>query len=291
MSLVREIDAAVVAYVGAATAGAPPKLAEATRVAVAPGGSRARAQLTKLAARACGDPHPNMSTSAAVAVELVHCASLVHDDLPCFDDATVRRGRSTVHHAFGEPIAVLVGDALIVVAFELLAECGPQASALSIALARGIGPSRGIIGGQAWESEPAVPLDEYHRLKTGALFAAAGAMGAISAGAKPGAWRDFGERVGRAYQAADDLVDAFGDARAAGKSLRRDEALERPSAVSAYGAEGAWARVEALSEEALAILDPNHRDRMSVWLDEMLGSRLLRSIAGRNRGTEHRHES
>src|SRR5271168_4620792 len=98
--------------------GAPPRLAAAMRHAVFPRGARIRPRLCLAVAAACGDDHPAVSDAAAAAIELLHCASLVHDDLPCFDDAATRRGRKTVHVAFGEELAVLAGDALIVAAFE-----------------------------------------------------------------------------------------------------------------------------------------------------------------------------
>ena len=91
------------------------------RHAVLPGGARVRPQLCLSVAQACGDDLPEMSDAAAAAIELIHCASLVHDDLPCFDDADLRRGKPSVHRAYGEPLAVLAGDALIVMAFEALA--------------------------------------------------------------------------------------------------------------------------------------------------------------------------
>ena len=99
----------------------PPLLAAAMRHAVFPGGARIRPQLCLAVARACGDAHPALADAAAAAIELLHCASLVHDDLPCFDDAATRRGQPSVHAAYGERLAVLAGDALIVLAFQTLA--------------------------------------------------------------------------------------------------------------------------------------------------------------------------
>ncbi|TXM88116.1 geranylgeranyl pyrophosphate synthase, partial [Methylobacterium sp. WL103] len=114
----RTLDIAV-AY--AEAPGAPPRLAEAIRYAVFPGGHRIRPRLCLAVAAACGDDDPQGAEAAAAAIELLHCASLVHDDLPCFDDAETRRKKAAVHVAFGEPLAVLTGDALIVLAFETLA--------------------------------------------------------------------------------------------------------------------------------------------------------------------------
>ena len=155
--------------------GTPPKLRAALRHAVLGGGARLRPKLCLAVARAC-DPSTagealGGATLAAVALEFLHCASLVHDDLPCFDDADMRRGRPSVHAAFGEPIAVLTGDGLITGAFELLAqpEVDPRyLPQLLRCTARAVGASRGIVAGQAWECEPRVGLGHYHQAKTGA---------------------------------------------------------------------------------------------------------------------------
>ncbi|MEE7477910.1 polyprenyl synthetase family protein, partial [Methylobacterium hispanicum] len=118
----RRIETALEVAVSSAEApGAPPLLAEAIRYAVFPGGHRIRPRLCLAVARACGDDDPEAADAAAVAIELLHCASLVHDDLPCFDDAPLRRGKPAVHVAYGPALAVLTGDALIVAAFEALA--------------------------------------------------------------------------------------------------------------------------------------------------------------------------
>ncbi len=271
----QRIDAALLGKVIESSADAPPRLAEALRYAVSGSAGRLRPQLTKLVAIAEGDGDPEASTGAALSVELVHCASLVHDDLPCFDDAELRRGKPALHRVFGEPIALLVGDALIVLAFEVLATSAAGRSCsreLVKALARGIGPSRGIIAGQAWESEPTPPLEAYHAAKTGALFGAAAAMGAIAAGASPELWRGFGERLGAAYQAADDLADAIGEAARIGKSVGRDAALARPSVVRVHGVEWAKARVVELTNEALGMLpSTSGAELIREWVEvEML---------------------
>ena len=177
--------------------GAPPRLAEAIRYAVFPGGHRIRPRLCVAVALACGDDDPAASDAAAGAIELLHCASLVHDDLPCFDDAATRRQKPSVHAAFGVPLAVLTGDALIVAAFETLARGAARSPARLAALvglvARAVGSPSGIVAGQAWESEPHVDLVEYQQAKTGALFAAATVAGAAAAGAPPLPWRLLGE--------------------------------------------------------------------------------------------------
>jgi geranylgeranyl diphosphate synthase type II len=140
----------------------PPKLAGAIRHAVFPGGARIRPQLCLAVAQACGDDDPALSEAAASAIELLHCASLVHDDLPCFDDSPTRRGRASVHYAFGESLAVLAGDALIVLAFQTLAVHAGQSpqrlAPLLATISRGVGMPCGIVAGQAWECEPRVSL-------------------------------------------------------------------------------------------------------------------------------------
>src|SRR5512141_898235 len=148
------IEAALEAAVASATvAPCPGRLAEAIRYAVFPGGGRVRPGLCLAVARACGDPDPAMADAAAVAVELLHCASLVQDDLPCFDDASTRRGRPALHQRFGQEIAILVGDALIVMAFRAVAayvvRSPAKAAAMLSVLANAAGTPAGIAAGQA----------------------------------------------------------------------------------------------------------------------------------------------
>lgn len=243
----------------------PDRLADALHSAVFPGGKRIRPRLVLAVAEACRTDDPDLALGGAVSIELLHCASLVHDDLPCFDNATTRRGRPSVPAAYGERIAVLAGDALIVLAFESLAETPARHPArtarVMAAVARSVGAPSGIAAGQAWECEPSVDLDAYHRTKTGALFAGASAVGALASGADPAPWHRFGEILGRAFQAADDICDAAGDAALLGKPVGRDAALARPSAVAERGLGGAIARVEALLEDALmAVPDCPGRD-------------------------------
>lgn len=249
------IEAALSAAVAQMEAGSPPKLASAIRHAVFPGGARVRPHLCMAVATACGDDAPGLTDAAAAAIELLHCASLVHDDLPCFDDAALRRGKPSVHRAYGEALAVLAGDGLIVLAFETLARGaahGPERLApLLSAISRGAGAPHGLVAGQAWESEPSPVLEEYHRAKTGALFVAATVAGATAAGADGAQWRALGDRLGEAYQVADDLLDAVGDPDELGKPTLRDVALSRPSAVAKLGVEGAVARLETYLSEAV----------------------------------------
>jgi len=136
----------------------PGRLAAALRYAVFPGGARLRPKLCMSVAWACGAEDPALVAAAGAAIELLHCASLAHDDLPCFDDADTRRGKPSLHRAFGEPLAVLAGDALIVMAFDVLAGAArerPQRLApLSRIVSRASGAAGGIAAGQAWNARP-----------------------------------------------------------------------------------------------------------------------------------------
>ena len=233
----------------------PPSLSSAMRYAVLPGGARIRPRLCLAVAKACGDDAPALASAAAASIELLHCASLVHDDLPCFDDAPTRRGRASVHKAYNERIAVLTGDALIVLAFQTLARAGcavpSRLGALITVVARAVGAPSGIIAGQAWECEAQVSLAQYQRAKTGALFAAATAAGACAAGFQANAWHSLGERLGEAYQIADDIRDVFADEEALGKPVGRDLVLGRPNRVHSLGMGAAVERLEELVESAL----------------------------------------
>ncbi len=234
------IEAALEAALAAQQdAAGPPKLAAAMHDAVFPGGARIRPQLTLAVAQACGANDLGLATAAAAAIELMHCASLVHDDLPCFDNALMRRGRPSVFAAHGERLAVLAGDALIVTAFQQLAVAGaeqPQRLLPVIqTVATSVGAPAGIIAGQAWECEPRVALTEYQRAKTGALFVAATVAGAQAAGAQADPWRTLGECLGEAYQVADDIRDVALDSEALGKPGGQDALLGRPSSAAELG--------------------------------------------------------
>ena len=240
-----------------ATAQCPPLLAQALNYAVFPGGARVRPQLCKAVAIANNSSDVGLANAAATAVELLHCASLVHDDLPCFDDATQRRGKPSVHAKFGERIAVLTGDALIVAAFQTLASHAVQAVRIermplvTAIVARGVGAPHGICAGQAWECEQRVDLSRYHRAKTGALFVAATCAGAAASGVDPGPWVNLGASIGEAYQVADDIKDAVEDPDVLGKPTGIDVKLDRPSAVRELGIDGAVARLKECLESGL----------------------------------------
>jgi geranylgeranyl diphosphate synthase type II len=260
--------------------GSPPTLREALRHAVFPAGGRIRPRLCLEVARACGEPGSTLAEAAATAIELVHCASLVHDDLPCFDDASTRRGQPSVHVAFGEPTAVLAGDALIVLAFETVARRGEHDPVGVVqvvrTLARCVGAAQGIIAGQAWEAEARVPLAAYHRAKTASLFEAAVVSGAIAAGHDGAAWRALGDRLGMAYQVADDLADAIGRSSELGKPVGRDDELGRPSAARELGVDGASRRLYRLLDDARDAVPacPGRADLLA-WLRDALDALLV----------------
>ncbi len=276
------------AIVRAEVGQAPPRLAAALRHSVFPGGARVRPQICLAVAEACGDDNPELSDTAAAAIELLHCASLAHDDLPCFDNAAMRRGKPSVHAAFGEPLTVLAGDALIVMAFEGIARAGVgepgRIAPLIATVARGVGMPAGIVAGQAWESEPHIAVETYHRAKTGALFVAAVMCGAIAAGASPLPWQTLGEKLGEAYQVADDLLDAVSDGASCGKPVGQDAALGRPSAALTLGVKEAFARLESLVAEAVAAIPPCDggaalRDLVRMQAIRLAPQQLLRGAA------------
>ena len=213
----------------------PGQLHKAMRYAVLSGGKRLRPILTLAAAEACGGD-AEQAMPAAAAVEFVHCYSLVHDDLPAMDDDDLRRGRPTCHKVFGDALAILAGDALLTLAFEVLTrEVADKvlAAALVLELAGKAGHG-GMVGGQVVDilSEGIKPtaelLDYIHRNKTGSLISAAVRLGALSAHALKAefdALSAYGERVGLAFQIADDILDVTSTPEGLGKATQKD--LER----------------------------------------------------------------
>ncbi len=249
----------------------PARLGAAMRYAVLGGGKRVRPVLVRLAHRALGGD-PDRVTGAACALELLHTYSLVHDDLPALDDDTLRRGRPTVHVAFDEATAVLVGDALLTEAFRILATL-PEGAAWAVRRAEAVAAvaaaagSRGMVGGQVEDLEatgqvaagagaPAeARLRRIHRHKTGALIAVSVELGAVYADADPAVrarLRGWGERLGLAFQVADDILDATATAEELGKSPGKDAAAGKLTYVTLYGLEGARRRLAELEGELLA---------------------------------------
>ncbi|MEM6385983.1 MAG: polyprenyl synthetase family protein [Pseudomonadota bacterium] len=284
MDLKTRIDIAVKAAVKSGQAApAPARLAAALEYATTPGGARIRPTILVSVAMACGDDKPAITNAAAAALELMHCASLVHDDLPAFDDADIRRGKPSVHKAFSEPLAVLAGDSLIMLAFEVLArvaDIDPRRSAdLVLTLARKSGMPGGICAGQGWESEEKIDMSAYHRTKTGALFVAATQMGAIAAGQEPEPWADLGDRIGEAFQVADDLRDAVFDAETLGKPVGQDDRHGRPNAIALLGIEGATRRYHDILNGAIASIPSCPGEAMLAQMVNMQARRLTPSAA------------
>lgn len=205
--------------------------------------------------------------SAAAAVEALHAYSLIHDDLPAMDDDDLRRGQPTLHRAFDEALAILAGDALQALAFQLLTDpaLGPEGRRLALVarLAAAAGGG-GMVLGQAQDmaAEKAgrlLTLPEITALqagKTGALFGFAASAGAVLAGADPAPLEAYARALGLAFQITDDLLDAEGDPAQAGKALRKDAEAGKATFLTHLGAEGARARAKALAKEAAAALAP-----------------------------------
>lgn len=262
----------------------PARLGEAMRYAVLDGGKRLRPLLVLATAEALrGDA--NASMRAACAVELIHAYSLVHDDMPCMDNDVLRRGKPTTHVQFGEAQALLAGDALQALAFELLVpDDGSIEPSMSVALCRLLALAAGgdgMAGGQAVDLASVghkltlVELEAMHRRKTGALLQASVMMGAATGRASPGATQGlqtYGASLGLAFQVVDDILDVVADAAALGKTVGKDAASDKPTFVSLMGleqaqryADQALARAhEALNQTGLP--DTEHLHALADWV-------------------------
>lgn len=244
---------------------APPRLVEAIEYSVSAGGKRLRPALVLECCRACaGSADDRSARAAAGAIELIHTFSLVHDDLPAMDDDDLRRGRPTSHIVFGEAMAILAGDAMVVQAFEVLAADADPAvvPALVRELAAAAGPS-GMIGGQvldmAGENQhlALAELQRVHRLKTGALLTCACRMGAIAAGAdaaRLAAITAFGGHLGLAFQIVDDVLDVTATPEQLGKRTRKDAHSGKNTYPGLLGVEGSRAAATAQVTAALDAL-------------------------------------
>jgi geranylgeranyl diphosphate synthase, type II len=260
----------------------PPRLAAAMRYSILGGGKRLRPLLCMMAAEACG-ANGEAALPAACALEMVHTYSLIHDDLPAMDDDDLRRGRPACHRQFDEATAILAGDALLTLAFEVMArELRPVAAAIRCVaiLAEAAGPL-GMVAGQMgdlqaarrteswnadWSGDSAVEttpalaaLEEIHRRKTGALLRAPLRMGGAIAGASEActeALDRYGIAVGLSFQIVDDLLDVEGDATKLGKRVGKDSALGKWTYPRFLGVDGSRLRARQLAEEARAALDP-----------------------------------
>ncbi len=252
-------------------AAAPAGLGEAMRYGVLDGGKRLRPLLVLASCEAvAGNTHAALR--AAVAVELIHAYSLVHDDMPCMDNDVLRRGKPTVHVQFGEAQAMLAGDAMQALAFEVLTptpgeassfggsgEVPPQLQArLCALLARSAGHA-GMAGGQAIDlASVGLVLDEatlrdMHRRKTGALLQASVLMGAACGACAPAAWQalsDYGAAIGLAFQVVDDILDVTQASETLGKTAGKDQGSDKPTYVSVLGLQAARRHADALRGQA-----------------------------------------
>ena len=243
----------------------PALLVAAMRYAALDGGKRVRPLLAYAAGEVVGAA-PEVVDSVAVAVELMHAYSLVHDDLPCMDDDTMRRGKPTCHVAFGESTALLAGDALQALAFTVLARGGLPDIAGACAMLGDAAGWRGMAGGQAIDLAvvgtplPLRELKTMHRMKTGALIRAAVRLGAAcgrSLSAAEGEALDtYADAAGLAFQVIDDVLDVEGSTDTIGKTAGKDAAQGKPTFVALLGAAGARERAEALRVEAQGALVP-----------------------------------
>jgi geranylgeranyl pyrophosphate synthase len=249
----------------------PTRVHEAMRYSVFAGGKRIRPVLALAAAHAvAGQQGRARALPFACAVELIHTFSLIHDDLPSMDDDDLRRGRPTCHKAFDEATAILAGDALQTLAFEIVAtgEGATERSGLVLAalvvLARACGTA-GLIGGQMddlkYEGVPATPadLERIHRTKTGALIVATVVGGGLLAGAsqvQAEALRTFAEPIGLGFQIVDDILDVSGDAASLGKTPGKDAQAGKATWVALHGLEASKQHAIALHTQALAALAP-----------------------------------
>jgi geranylgeranyl pyrophosphate synthase len=250
------------------TCNAADRLQQAMTYAVMGGGKRLRPLLAYAAAESVGG-HMEAADIPAIAVELIHAYSLVHDDLPAMDDDALRRGLPTCHIAFDEATAILAGDALQALAFELLAN-SPLLSTghgtrlqMILELARASG-ANGMVAGQMLDIEAAGnvrdenALGRMHSLKTGALITASVMLGALSTNlatpAQLAALRQFANRAGLAFQIKDDLLDVEAETGVIGKQQGKDAARNKPTYTSLFGVAGARQRLQATVEEAEAAL-------------------------------------
>ncbi|WP_152049312.1 polyprenyl synthetase family protein [Tautonia marina] len=267
----RRVDEALDRYLpedpATSDAECPSRLLLAMRHSLLGGGKRLRPILALMAAEAVGGD-PDRAMPVACALEMVHTYSLIHDDLPAMDDDDLRRGRPTCHRAFDEATAILAGDALQALAFEVIAreiQPGEAAARCCLELAEACGPS-GMVGGQMADLDAegrsdatAEALEAIHRRKTGALLRASLRMGAIAAGADDdelAALDRYGRGVGLAFQIIDDLLDVQGDEVKLGKRVGKDSGLGKWTYPGLLGIEGSRSRARQVAEDAVAALEP-----------------------------------
>ena len=246
------------------------RVVEAMRYSLLAGGKRLRPVLCLAAAEAVGGPNATAADvdRACAAIECVHTYSLIHDDLPAMDDDDLRRGKPTCHRAFDEATAILAGDALQVLAFEMLCEADGIRADTRLALLATLASASGVlgmVGGQAMDlacvgqavAQPA--LERMHALKTGALIRAAVRMGGLLGGANSealDALDRYASAIGLAFQVQDDILDGTGTAAALGKAPGADAARDKPTFLSLMGERAAADYAQALCERAVQALAP-----------------------------------
>ncbi len=264
----------------------PQELHKAVRYGALGVGKRIRPALTMATCRACGGD-PNLALDAGCAVELVHCFSLIHDDLPAIDNDDLRRGRPTCHRVFGEAIAILAGDALFALAFDIVAQAFDRAEAArdAVSILAHASGSHGLVGGEVLdilaEGHPGDRhlLEVIHQRKTGALIGAACALGALAANAPSNMIRDmqrFGEIVGLAFQVADDVLNETSTAEQLGKAVGSDSARSKLTYPGLIGLDESMAEARRLVDEALRIIEPQGEPAHEL-------RSLARYAAGRDR--------
>ena len=247
-------------------ADAPRKLIEAMEYSLMAGGKRLRPTLVLESAIACGGDVNASTLAAAAAIELIHTFSLVHDDLPAMDNDDLRRGRPTNHKVYGEAMAILAGDGMISLAFELIAtDAEPAVAAKLIAeLAHATGP-QGMIGGQVLDMEgeqkslKLEQLQQLHRMKTGALLVSACRLGALSTNASTSqvsALAEFGRHLGLAFQIVDDLLDVTASAEQMGKATGKDAAKGKNTYPALLGVDETRRQAKTQLDEAMQSLKP-----------------------------------
>ncbi len=265
--LANRVDRAIVDYCDRYMIG-PEKLVEAMRYSLEAGGKRIRPALVLLSAQLCGGSL-DQAMIPAVAIEMVHTFSLIHDDLPAMDNDDFRRGRPTNHKVFGDAMAILAGDGLLAFAFELIGKyftgSADQKAKLMAELAQSTGPG-GMTGGQAmdmifgqnnWGIEQ---VEKIHLLKTAALIRCACRLGAISAGADDPTYNtlsEYGLKIGLAFQVIDDYLDQTASQSEMGKGVGKDAAAHKPNyVIFAGGPTAAWNRANELIRQACDELTP-----------------------------------
>lgn len=274
--------------------GALAPLAEAMRYAVLGGGKRARA-LFVYASGIITHAHPAHLDAAAAAIEFIHAYSLVHDDMPCMDNDTLRRGKPTVHVQFGEAMALLTGDALTPAAFSLLAhmDAAPETKAALITQLADASGFWGMCGGQAIDlmhvgcSMEMAQLRQMHRLKTGALIVASVRMGALCgqsdiARAVMPHLDTYAEAIGLGFQVVDDILDVTSDAATLGKTAGKDAAHDKPTYVSLLGLDQARQLARQCHDSALDALEAMQgHPAVAAHATERL-AQLAHYVIGRN---------